>query len=203
MPTLVRILIDGKPHDLDQGSYKVEDLKKLAGIPNANELAQDVNGVVTTLDPDASVSIDGGEVFVSSPAKVEITINGKVHKARRGTEAVSVLKKLAGVPDADQLEQELNGVLTPLDANDSVKIAGGEVFLSFPAEVTITVDGKPVHIGRGKEPVSVIKKLGGVPAANQLDQDVNGVLTPIDQNGSVDIRGGEVFVSYPATGSSS
>jgi hypothetical protein len=69
--------------------------------------------------------------------------------------------------------------------------------------VEITIDGKPFKIHRGRQAVSVIKTLGGVPAAHQLDQDVNGVLTPIDQNGSVVIKGGEVFVSYPATGSSS
>jgi predicted Rdx family selenoprotein len=69
--------------------------------------------------------------------------------------------------------------------------------------VEITIDGKTFQIHRGNQPVSAIKKLGGVPAANQLDQDVNGVLTPLDQNGSIVIKGGEVFVSYPATGSSS
>ena len=34
MPSLVRIVIDGKPYELDEGSYKVEHLKKLAGIAN-------------------------------------------------------------------------------------------------------------------------------------------------------------------------
>ena len=69
--------------------------------------------------------------------------------------------------------------------------------------ITITIDGKPFEIPAGSIPVARIKSVGGVPAANQLDQDINGVLTPLDQNGSVVIKGGEVFVSYPATGSSS
>jgi len=69
--------------------------------------------------------------------------------------------------------------------------------------VSITIDGKPFELHRGNQSVAGIKALGGVPGANQLDLDINGVLTPLDQNGSVVIKGGEVFVSYPATGSSS
>lgn len=71
------------------------------------------------------------------------------------------------------------------------------------AEVGITVDGKQYNIRRGNEKVSTIKSIANVPAAYQLDQDVNGVLTPLDQNGSIVIKGGEVFISFPATGSSS
>ena len=71
------------------------------------------------------------------------------------------------------------------------------------AEVSITIDGKPYNIRRGNEKVSTIKGIANVPAAYQLDQDVNGVLTPLDQNGSIVIKGGEVFISFPATGSSS
>jgi len=69
--------------------------------------------------------------------------------------------------------------------------------------VEITIDGKVFEIHRGNQTVAAIKARGSVPAANQLDQDIHGVLTPLDQNGSVVLKGGEVFVSYPATGSSS
>ena len=69
--------------------------------------------------------------------------------------------------------------------------------------VEIVVDGKTYRIHRGHQAVSEIKRVAGVPQAFQLDQDINGVLTPLDQNGSVTLKGGEVFVSYPATGSSS
>jgi hypothetical protein len=69
--------------------------------------------------------------------------------------------------------------------------------------VTITVNGKTYLIHRGRRTVAEIKTLAGVPAAYQLDEDVNGVLTPLPQDGEITIKGGEVFVSYPATGSSS
>jgi len=69
--------------------------------------------------------------------------------------------------------------------------------------VEITIDGKQYKIHRGRATVADIKALAGIPLAYQLDQDVNGVLTPLDQAGSVTIKPGDVFVSYPATGSSS
>lgn len=69
--------------------------------------------------------------------------------------------------------------------------------------VTITVNGKSYEIHRGHQPVAAIKQVAGIPAAYQLDQDVGGVLTPLDQAGAVTLKGGEVFVAYPATGSSS
>ncbi len=199
----VRIVIDGKSYETRKGDHAVSELKKLAAIPNDDRLDRDVSGVLAPLNQDGSVPISGGEVFVSFPVEVEITINGATHRAHRGSRSVIELKKLAGIPDADQLDQDVNGIVTLLDQGGSVIINGGEVFLSFPAIVKIIVDGKGYEIGRGKQPVAAIKKLAGVPAANQLDQDINGVLTPIDQNGSVVIKGGEVFVSYPATGSSS
>jgi hypothetical protein len=200
---LVRIVIDRKPYETRQGSHTVAALKELASIHEGDRLDQDVGGAVTDLDQAGTVAIHGDEIFLSFPAKVEIEINGKAHEIRRGNHSVDDLKRQANVPGADQLEQDQSGTLVALDPSGIIAINGGEVFFSFPATVKITVDSKTFEIGRGKQPVSAIKKLGGVPAANQLDQDVNGVLTPLDQNGSVLIKGSEVFVSYPATGSSS
>jgi len=69
--------------------------------------------------------------------------------------------------------------------------------------VSITIDNTVYQIHRGKQNVSDLKKVANIALAYQLDQDVNGVLTPLDQNGHVTIKGGEIFVSFPATGSSS
>jgi len=69
--------------------------------------------------------------------------------------------------------------------------------------VTIQVNTKEISIRRGAHAVSEIKKLGGVPQADELDQQVDGTMVPLDQGGKVVIKGGEVFVSFPATGTSS
>jgi hypothetical protein len=69
--------------------------------------------------------------------------------------------------------------------------------------VTIIVNGTSYEIHRGHQTIAAIKQVAGVPPAYQMDQDVGGVLTPLDQGGAVTLKGGEIFVAYPATGSSS
>lgn len=199
----VNVTIDGKSYKLSSGSYTVAELKRKASIPAPDQLDQDVNNVLTPLPPAGSVTISGGEVFVSVPAEIDIIVNGKSYKIGRGPQSVVSIKKIARVPTTDVLQQDINSTMTALADDGTVTLNGGEVFMSVPAEVHIVVDGKQYKIKRGTEQVSAIKKLANVPAAYQLDQDVNGVLTPLDQNGTVIINGGEVFVGFPATGSSS
>jgi hypothetical protein len=69
--------------------------------------------------------------------------------------------------------------------------------------VEIKVDNHPYRVSAGRHLVSEIKHLAGVPEAFELDEDIHGKLTPIDQAGSVTIKGGETFVSHPRDGSSS
>ena len=70
--------------------------------------------------------------------------------------------------------------------------------------VTITVNDESVPIHRGRQSVSEIKRLGAVPAADELAEVVEGKpLKPLADDGSVVIKGGEEFVSYPKDSSSS
>lgn len=70
--------------------------------------------------------------------------------------------------------------------------------------VSIKVNDKPVEIHRGRQAVSEIKRLGGVPSADELAEVIAGQpLKPLADNGSVVIKGGEEFVSYPKDSSSS
>src|SRR5260370_37036644 len=69
--------------------------------------------------------------------------------------------------------------------------------------VTITINGIPKSIHRGHQTVAAIKELCGVPLADDHDQLIDGVLTPLPDGGSVTIKGGEVFVSHVKSGGSS
>lgn len=71
------------------------------------------------------------------------------------------------------------------------------------SEVTISVDGKDVSIHRGHQTVANIKSAGNVIANYDLDQLVDGKLEPLLDEGSVTIKGGEIFVSHPKDSSSS
>jgi len=63
-------------------------------------------------------------------------------------------------------------------------------------EVTISVNSKPVQIHRGRQTVVVIKDKGGVPLAEELEEIINGVFTPLADDGAVTLKGGEIFISH-------
>jgi hypothetical protein len=69
-------------------------------------------------------------------------------------------------------------------------------------EVHITINSVSKLIHRGRRTVVEIKTLGGVPLADELEQLVDGKLTPLPDDGSVTIKGGEVFVSHVRSGGS-
>ena len=70
-------------------------------------------------------------------------------------------------------------------------------------EVHITVNGVSRSIHRGRRTVAEIKTVGQVPMAEELEQVIEGKLTPLPDDGSVVIKGAEVFMSHVRDGGSS
>ena len=70
-------------------------------------------------------------------------------------------------------------------------------------DVHITVNGESRLIHRGHQTVVEIKKVGGVPLADELEQVIDGKLTPLADDGAVTIKGGEIFMSHVRSGGSS
>ena len=69
--------------------------------------------------------------------------------------------------------------------------------------VTIIVNSAEKEIHRGRQPVSEIKRIGGVPQADQLEQVIDSKLVPLADDAAVTIKGGEEFVSHPRDSGSS
>lgn len=69
--------------------------------------------------------------------------------------------------------------------------------------VKITVNDVQREIHRGRQSVSEIKTVGDVPLNYMLEQLIDGKLTPLDDNGSVVIKGEEVFIGHIKDGASS
>lgn len=69
--------------------------------------------------------------------------------------------------------------------------------------VSISVNGVTKQIHRGSQTVAEIKTLGGVALADDLEQVIDGKLTPLTDEGRVTIKGGEMFVSHPKDSGSS
>jgi len=70
-------------------------------------------------------------------------------------------------------------------------------------EVHITINGESRLIHRGRQTVVEIKQAGDVPLADELEQVVDGKLTPLADDGAVTINGGEIFMSHVRSGGSS
>lgn len=70
-------------------------------------------------------------------------------------------------------------------------------------EVHITINGVSKLIHRGRRTVVEIKTLGGVPLADELEQLIDGRLTPLPDDGAATIKGGETFMSHVRSGGSS
>ncbi len=68
--------------------------------------------------------------------------------------------------------------------------------------VKITINDVEKEIHRGNRTVVEIKEVGSVPLNHMLEQVIDGILTPLDDNGSVVIKGDEIFVSHIKDGGS-
>ena len=64
------------------------------------------------------------------------------------------------------------------------------------AEVKISVNDKQYVVHRGHQTVAHIKEVAGVPAAEELEQVIEGKFTPLSDDGAVTIKGGEIFISH-------
>lgn len=62
---LVTFTLDGQERQLQEGVYKVQELKVLFGVPPDYELDEVVRGEFKPLNDERSIHIKGGEVFVS------------------------------------------------------------------------------------------------------------------------------------------
>ncbi len=69
--------------------------------------------------------------------------------------------------------------------------------------VEIIVNDETFKIHRGRRSVAEIKAAGEVPQVDKLEQVIDGVLKPLDDNGSVVIKGGEEFKSHVPSGGAS
>ena len=69
--------------------------------------------------------------------------------------------------------------------------------------VEIIVNGDPYKIHRGHQTVPEIKTAGKVSLVDKLEQVLNGELVPLDDNGSIVIKGGEEFKSHVPSGGAS
>lgn len=70
-------------------------------------------------------------------------------------------------------------------------------------KVTVNVDTKDRKVRPGPYVVSAFKAEVKVDATKELEEVINGQLTPLDDSATITIRGGETFISHIRRGGSS
>lgn len=157
------------------------------------------------------------EQFVKNPShgdgrpSLELMINGVKFDWKEQYISGAEVKKLAKIPKEDRLFLDIEKPWEDEIVKDETMIdlarPGIEQFVSQknqnPRLVEIEINRKSYQISRGKHAVVEIKRLGGVPEAHELEELINGKLTPLDDNSYVLIKGCEKFFSHPRDGSSS
>ena len=69
--------------------------------------------------------------------------------------------------------------------------------------VTVTIDGNPKQVRRGRYQVTELKQVLGVPVDYELDEVKHGEFKPLADDATLHIKGREVFVSHVRRGGSS
>ncbi|MGH2666195.1 multiubiquitin domain-containing protein [Flavobacterium sp.] len=142
---------------------------------------------------------------------LELVINGKKYDWKEQYISGAEVKKLGDIPKDDKLFLDIERPWEDEVIFDETEVdlarGGIEQFFSHkhevPRLVEIHINDKPYLISRGKHSVVEIKNLGGVPTAHELEELINGKLTPLADNSSVLIKGCEKFFSHVKDGSSS
>lgn len=146
-----------------------------------------------------------------STETLPLTINGTPFKWPHQYITGKEIRELGKIPVADEI---FLGIKRPWDDElildeTKVDLARPEVEQFFSIRkgdkhiVTIRVNDKPFKINRGNRTVSEIKSVGEVPQSHELEELIDGKLTPLGDNATVKIKGGEQFFSHVRDGSSS
>lgn len=132
-----------------------------------------------------------------------MAVISKMHKGRPVSKELSTCGAPSGAEDSTMGEQVTSG---GAGAGVAPHGNGGQGDEHGQADVKITINNITKQIHRGRQTVVAIKTLGGVPQADELAQVIEGntpPLTPLKDDASVTIKGGEIFVSYPRDSGSS
>ena len=88
-------------------------------------------------------------------------------------------------------------------AEANLRKHGVEKFTTAPKLVQVTIDGKHKTIQAGTYSVAELKRFLGVDPSRVLDEVIGGEFKELPDNGTVHIKGGEIFVSHVRQGQSS
>jgi hypothetical protein len=200
----------------------VSVLRALAGIPADQGLVRDHGSPHDfVLDDHSTVDLNDGNVFYTrarcevtraiacdAPAKLAFAVDDRFELSAAAELPFGAFMALFGLAASHQLFRDFESPNDePITPNTTIRFKDGPVFYTrgqpHAAYVEITIDGVKHKVAPGKMTVAEIKRIGHVPPADELTQNIAGKLTPLADDAIVCIVGGEEFVSHPRCGASS
>jgi Multiubiquitin len=204
-------ILNGHPYEWDRPYITAYELKNIGHIPTEDDIFLKVQGPdeVITADNPVDLSRFGvHELYSKKPEIFKFLLNGTLFDWKEPFVTGSELRRIGHIDEDHVIYLRVEGPDEEIAADRRVDLRpfGTEEFYSKkrpPVLVEIMVDDKPYKITAGQHSVAEIKKVGGVNPSYDLEEVIDGVLTPLPDDGTVVIKGGEVFFSHPKGGSSS
>jgi len=154
---------------------------------------------------------DKNQVLEHDKHDLHLTINEKGYDWHQQYITGAEVRELGNIPYEEELflaiKRPWEDELVKDDNKVDLARPGLEHFFSKKHNeeklVSIHVNDIERKISRGKHAVSEIKNVGEVPASHELEEVIDGKLSPLDDTAIVLIKGSEQFFSHVRDGSSS
>ena len=186
------------------------ELKKLFGLNPEQELYLSLidpwDDVLVADDESINLARPGTEKFyIRQPLEFQLENEKLAWDKPFITEAE--LRKLGGIEEGDEIWLSVarphnDEQITDADRVDLTR-EGLERFYVVKLEVVIRINNVEFNIKRGTYTVTQLKKIGNVKASDEMDALEGHNLTPLDDEATVVIKGGEQFIAHVRDGSSS
>jgi hypothetical protein len=199
---------------------KVSVLKVQGNIPTAKVLVRDLGGQHdVALQDNQVIDLAEGNVLYAVDAcdapkatgchadpKLAFFVDDRPEETLRMDQTGQTLRELFGfTPDVLLFRDYESPNDQQIGLADSVKFEDGCVFYTrrHSHTINITINGEPYVLHEHKVAVKQLKQMAGIPLADQLEQVVDEKLVPLDDDGTVEVKCGDVFHSHPRDNASS
>lgn len=195
-------------HEWPERLISEAELRKLGNLKNDVSLFWKVQGgdeEITAANP-VDLGRDGIEQIYSVHAeKYQFIVNDKLFVSHEPFITGAEIRAVGEIPPGDKVYFRLEGEDSevPPDKKIDLKPFPIETFYSKSKLVKIEIKSKPYFVEPGVYNVSKLKEIGAVPVSHTLLQVINNDPVPLNDDGQVEICGGEIFISNPKTGTSS
>lgn len=209
---ILKLIIEGKAFDWKEQYIFGKQVRELGGAPMDSliflAIAKPWEDEQIGDEDKVDLARPGIEQFYFKQVLL-LTINGQEYKWFSQYITGAEIKKLADIALSEQLWLAIEKPWEDekIANDDKIDLArpGIEHFFAKPEvkEVMIKINDEPYKVKPGVYTVAALKGIGKVPLAYELEQVIAGKLTPLKDDASVTICGGEQFVGHVRDGSSS